>query len=175
MWLRNMLSRWKSSGTPPEYLEVFFGGFPDDFFPETSRFSPGHPQGSLLKNILPSIGVIGEFISLMEVSKAMAERSNVVGGWGGVLISVMSEARKEKLNKIQICQIHILQKSPILRRHRLWTAHKYGKKAKGIPIIFTISLLPHVLKILNYRNLVHRFDNRWRWCRGHFNFRQRTL
>ena len=33
----------------------------------------------------------------MEVSKAMAERSNVVGGWGGVLISVMSEARKEKL------------------------------------------------------------------------------
>lgn len=122
MWLRNILSRWKSSGTPPEYLEVFFGGFPDDFFPETSRFSPGHPQGSLLKNILPSIGVIGEFISLMEVSKAMAERSNVVGGWGGVLISVMSEARKEKLNKIQICQIHILQKSPILRRHRLWTA-----------------------------------------------------
>ena len=23
--------------------------------------------------------------------------------------------------------------------------------------------------------LVHRFDNRWRWCRGCFNFRQRTL
>ena len=23
--------------------------------------------------------------------------------------------------------------------------------------------------------LVLRFDNRWRWCRGHFNFRQRTL
>ena len=23
--------------------------------------------------------------------------------------------------------------------------------------------------------LVHRSDNRWRWCRGRFNFRQRTL
>ena len=23
--------------------------------------------------------------------------------------------------------------------------------------------------------LVHRFDNRWRWCRFRFNFRQRTL
>ena len=27
----------------------------------------------------------------------------------------------------------------------------------------------------NLLTLVRRFNNRWRWRRGHFNFRQRTL
>ena len=50
-------------------------------------------QDKLFK--LPSTGVSGECISLMEVSMAIAERSSVVGGWGGgVLISVTSEAEK---------------------------------------------------------------------------------
>ena len=57
-------------------LRSVAGGFPDDFHRDVLT----GPHGSLLKNTLPSIGVIGEFISLMEVSKAMAERSNVVGG-----------------------------------------------------------------------------------------------
>ena len=83
MWPRNnvpMKIVWNPSGV---FRSVFRGGFRTIYFqkpPDFRRDILTGPHGSLLKNILPSIGVIGEFISLMEVSKAMAERSNVVGG-----------------------------------------------------------------------------------------------
>ena len=40
---------------------------------------------------------------------------------------------------------------------------------------YWIAILNLLFSLLYHRMLVHRFDHRWRWCCGHFNFRQKTL